>query len=303
MDNKHLRTFVSVASHCSFTEASRELFIAQSAVSKQIQALEEELGIQLFIRDNRFVRLTAAGEIFHREAVGILEKIDDAVDRIHRLSKDISGTLNLGTFSIILTDLTALVRGFCVKYPNTQVSIDWYEFNHLIPNIENGNLDMGFTIAFQLMDKPALDYITLKKGTLFAAFSKEHPLAGRNELRLSDLKDMPFFTMNPQIAPNGYRAMQFFMKEQGFEPEVWRYHPSHESMLLQLQVHDAYSLLADHQFGGHPGLAFVPLAAEEQPSGNGFDLVGVYNPKNRNPCLSFFKKVCTESRGDDTGME
>ncbi len=292
MDNKLLRSFISVASHCSFTEASKELFIAQSAVSKQIHSLEEELGVQLLIRDNRFVRLTAIGEIFYKDAIEILDKIDSAVNKIHRLSENISGTLTLGTFSIILTGLTSLVQDFCIRYPNAQVSIDWYEFNHVVADVENGTIDMGFTIAFQLMDKPSLEYITIKKGTIFAVLAKSHPLSGRSTLTLNDLRDMPFFTMIPKVTPNGYNAMQAYLKECNFVPKCCRYHASHESMLLQLQVHNAYSLLADHQFGGHPGLAFVPLVDGEQLNGHNFDLVGVYNPKNQNPCLALFKQMC-----------
>ena len=62
MDSKLLRTFVAVANHGSFTGAAKELYIAQSAVSKHINQLERELGAQLFLRDTRMVRLTAAGE-------------------------------------------------------------------------------------------------------------------------------------------------------------------------------------------------------------------------------------------------
>ena len=66
MDIKLLKTFVTVANHSSFTDAAKELYIAQSAVSKHITQLEKELGVQLFLRDTRMVRLTAAGEAFYQ---------------------------------------------------------------------------------------------------------------------------------------------------------------------------------------------------------------------------------------------
>ena len=78
MDSKLLRTFVAVANHGSFTGAAKELYIAQSAVSKHINQLERELGAQLFLRDTRMVRLTAAGEGFYRDSVDILRRMDAA---------------------------------------------------------------------------------------------------------------------------------------------------------------------------------------------------------------------------------
>lgn len=78
MDSKLLRTFVAVANHGSFTGAAKELYIAQSAVSKHINQLERELGAQLFLRDTRMVRLTAAGEGFYRDSLDILRRMDAA---------------------------------------------------------------------------------------------------------------------------------------------------------------------------------------------------------------------------------
>ena len=112
MDSKLLRTFVAVANHGSFTGAAKELYIAQSAVSKHINQLERELGAQLFLRDTRMVRLTAAGEGFYRDSVDILRRMDAARTALQREQGGEHGRLALGAFSVVPTEIVALARRF-----------------------------------------------------------------------------------------------------------------------------------------------------------------------------------------------
>jgi DNA-binding transcriptional LysR family regulator len=79
MDTRHLRAAVAVARHGSFTAASRELFMAQSTVSRQVSTLERQLGRRLFVREARAVELTPHGAAFMAEAEKVLEAVDRAL--------------------------------------------------------------------------------------------------------------------------------------------------------------------------------------------------------------------------------
>ncbi|MBV8587354.1 MAG: LysR family transcriptional regulator, partial [Verrucomicrobia bacterium] len=78
MELRHLRYFAAVAQHLNYSEAARRLHVAQPAISQTIMDLEEELGVQLFLRSNRSVRLTAAGTALLSEAECILKRSDEA---------------------------------------------------------------------------------------------------------------------------------------------------------------------------------------------------------------------------------
>jgi DNA-binding transcriptional LysR family regulator len=86
MELRHLRYFTAVAENLNFSEASRRIHVAQPAISQTILDLEEEIGVRLLVRDRRTVRLTAAGEIFRREALETLRRNEAAVRLTKRAS-------------------------------------------------------------------------------------------------------------------------------------------------------------------------------------------------------------------------
>ena len=86
MDTKHVRAALAVARHRSFTQAARELFVDQSTLSRQVGALERELGALLFVRGIRSVSLTSAGEAFVPRAVAILRAVEDATEAVRTVS-------------------------------------------------------------------------------------------------------------------------------------------------------------------------------------------------------------------------
>ena len=96
MHLNQLRYFVSVASCRSFTQAAQCHFLTQTAITQQIKALEEQLGLQLIDRRKRPVELTAAGEVFYREAKAILARVDDAVAKAQEAATGAVGMIRIG---------------------------------------------------------------------------------------------------------------------------------------------------------------------------------------------------------------
>lgn len=287
MDDKLLKTFLAVANQGSFTGAAKELYLAQSAVSKHITQLEKELGVQLFFRDTRMVRLTQAGEQFYRDAADLLERMERSVAEL-RLGSGPSGRgrLRLGVFSVLSSEVVSMLRRFGAEHPSVDLSLDWFEFGELIRRLDDGDLDGVFTIGFELMDRPHLRSRRVARGRMYVLVGKQSPLAGQGQVRLSDLSQLTYYTMRPDVTPNGYANIMQFFGEQGFQPRVTHRQTSHESMMLQLQLHDdGYSFMGDFLYREHPGLVFLPLAEEDQPQGSAFDLVAAWHGRNENPCL------------------
>lgn len=295
MDSKLLKTFVTVANHSSFTGAAKELFIAQSAVSKHINQLERELGVQLFLRDTRMVRLTSAGESLYRDGVDILSKMDAAVSALRQNSPLRRGSLSIGVFSCLADEVVKLMRRFRTAYPDISVTLDWYEFGDLIRQLESGNLDLIFSIGFAVCNKPLLHYAPLCPGQLHVVVGRSSPLAGRSRLTLADLEEYSFFTMRPDVTPDGYMTQMRFFVERGFEPRNMVQHTSHETMLLQLQLHDdAYGFMGHFQYRSHPGVVFIPLDEDLGTSQDDYVMAAAWHANNQNPCVPLLVEQARE---------
>src|SRR5687768_209756 len=99
MDIRPLRYFISVAEHLNFTEAAKQLYVAQPAVSQQIAFLEKKLGVKLFHRNKHSVQLTNAGSIFLKDAIQLLKKLDESIENARQAEAGLIGTLNIGLLS------------------------------------------------------------------------------------------------------------------------------------------------------------------------------------------------------------
>src|ERR1700751_4363956 len=124
MELRHLRYFTAVAENLNFSEASRRIHVAQPPISQTILDLEEELGVRLLVRDRRTVRLTAAGEIFRREALETLRRNEAAVRLTKRASLGEVGRLRIGFFgSAVSAFLPLLVREYHRRLHDVQLTL------------------------------------------------------------------------------------------------------------------------------------------------------------------------------------
>lgn len=127
MDMRPLRYFIAVAEHLNFTEAAKQLFVAQPAVSQQVAYLEKKLGVKLFHRTKHSVQLTNAGTVFLKDAKEIIKKLDESFENAQQADKGVIGTINIGLLSVPVRDfLPPLIRKFRHKYPNVNIRLNYY---------------------------------------------------------------------------------------------------------------------------------------------------------------------------------
>src|SRR5713226_6782073 len=128
MELRHLRYFSAVAQYLNYSEASRRLHIAQSAISQTIVDVEDELGVKLLLRTKRSVQLTAAGTTFLREADEILRRTNEAQRLAQRAARGEVGTLGIGFFGTAAAPiLPALVQAYRRKFPDVELRL--FELN------------------------------------------------------------------------------------------------------------------------------------------------------------------------------
>ena len=145
MELRHLRYFLAVAKHLSFTAAAESLGVAQPPLSQQIRDLEAEIGTALFERTTRRVALTRAGQDFQVQALAILEKAGDAVDRARAIGAGPAGIINVGlTGSMLAGPLGRALRGYASAYPGVDLRIHEMSPDRQIAMLKAGQTDISF---------------------------------------------------------------------------------------------------------------------------------------------------------------
>ena len=143
MNFRHLRTFVAIADHGGFARAASQLHLTQSAASRQIQALESELGVPLFDRIGRSVRLTSEGEDLLRQSRRVLAEISSLGERARALKTGETGVLRLGTTPQVIENLLAdFLLAYRRRHPGVEVHLIEDGGARLPDRLENGDVHL-----------------------------------------------------------------------------------------------------------------------------------------------------------------
>jgi DNA-binding transcriptional LysR family regulator len=205
MELRHLRYFVGVGEEQHFGRAAARLHIAQPALSRQIQDLEEEVGFKLFERLPRGVRLSAAGKLFLQDARRILQEVNEAAGRAGRVARGLSGTLRVG-FTENASWRGAVpdsFRRFRERHPDAELQLQPAASLEQLEAIRSGRLDGGF-VNFMPKSDPELDQLLVAIQHVELAAPKRHALTKLKKLRLRDLTDIPFVWFPRWASPAFY---------------------------------------------------------------------------------------------------
>ena len=211
-----LRCFVEVAQELNYAKAASNLFISQPAVSRHIISLENDLGVQLFVRSRHHVALTSAGNLFYSEAKDILERIDLSKHSI--LNNPGEETLNVGCVSSIRIDgLSKIYSKYHAKMPhvcinNTEITASDYR------RVSSGDhLDVAFvpsSLKGHLSYKEAsLNYYTLYRGTLCCVMRADHRLVSKERITFHDLQGETLILLDHEHCPPSMDAVQIEIRK------------------------------------------------------------------------------------------
>ena len=202
---RHLRYFIVIGEEQHYGRASRRLRVAQPALSRQIQDLEEELGFKLFERLPRGVKLSAAGKLFLEDARRVLQELSGAVVRAGRVASGRSGTLRVGftenaSWRGVVPDS---FRRYREKQPDAELQLQPEGSLAQLEAIRSGRLDAGF-LNFMPESDSELDQLLVARQHVELAAPKRHPLTRLKKLRLRDLTDAPFVWFPRRANPAFY---------------------------------------------------------------------------------------------------
>jgi len=223
LELRQLQYFVHVAKMQHVTKAAEELHVAQSAVSRQIHRLEEELGVRLFMQRGRNVQLTPVGQLFLKRAEAILDNLDQAVNEIHEFLDPELGEVRLGfPHSLGIHLIPQVIAEFRAKHPHVKFRFKQGMFASLIRDVIDAEVDLAFISPLPDKNDRVCGEVILTEN-LFAILPVNHPLAGEEEIELSQLKDDTFvlFSTGYSLRPIVWDACRAagFIPKIGFEGE------------------------------------------------------------------------------------
>jgi DNA-binding transcriptional LysR family regulator len=211
MELRHLRYFVAVGEEQHYGRAAERLRIAQPALSRQIQDLEEEIGVKLFDRLPRGIKISAAGASFLEDARRILQQVHEATMRAGRVARGQSGTLRVGftEWASWRGVVPNSFRQFRAWQPDAELQLYPSSSLEQIEALRSGRLDAGFVFNMPKSDLD-LDQLLVAIHHLVLAAPKGHPLTRIKKLRLRDMGDAAFIWFPRRQSPAFYDRL---MKE------------------------------------------------------------------------------------------
>ena len=230
--------FFAVARHLSFTEAAKGLYISQPSLSKQIAILENEIGVQLFFRTKRDVRLTPAGVVLLKELGGVIENIESAIEKARKPDLGESSTINIGCLETmnISSFLPLIIKKFKEKYSGVNLVFERHTFKSLREKLVNETLDIIFTLSFESDDSLGILFNTVHKGNSYIVMEASNPLASQENVTIKDLKEEAFVIISRDESPNGFDAIISICRKNGFTPKIVKQLPNVESVLLCVEM-------------------------------------------------------------------
>jgi DNA-binding transcriptional LysR family regulator len=178
MELRHLRYFVAVAEASNFTKAAAQLRVAQPAVSRQVQDLEDELGVDLLRRSPRSVTLTAEGKLFLEDARELLKRADEWVAKVRALARGEFGKLHIGYSPSPSVDLLpAALVAFQKAAPRVKVVLHDLAGDELCAGLLDGSLEVAVMAQPTGALAAGLAFEELRRYPFFVAVALEHPFA------------------------------------------------------------------------------------------------------------------------------
>jgi DNA-binding transcriptional LysR family regulator len=220
MELRHIRSFLSVAETLHFGRTAKLTHISQPALSLQIRALEEEVGVRLFERNRRKTTLTSAGAAFRDDAARALSHLEQAIRRARLAANGKLGLLRIGFISTAGIELVAdIVRQFRELNPEVEFSLRNILTAEQVRMLETGALDIGF-LRLPIGEHSAFDVVTVHREPFVLVVPSSHKLAKRKRVRLREVAGENFVMYERAWAPGFHDLMVGILRDAGIVPNV-----------------------------------------------------------------------------------
>ncbi|GAA4817689.1 LysR family transcriptional regulator [Litoribaculum gwangyangense] len=284
LELRHLKYFLAVANELHFRKAAEKLFISQPGLSRQIKELEDSLGLKLFDRHNRQVKLTHTGLYLKEELSKTLKNLEAIINHAKLLEDGNDGKLNFGYVGSAMQKIIPnLLLKFTKDHPNILFSLKEMDNNKQIEGLLSQEIDIGF-VRLERIPR-GLSSLPILKEPFCLVLPKNHSIDASNYKKLTQLKDEHFILFDPEYSASYYEKVMTIFDDHGFTPII-----SHNT----IHAGSIYKLV-ENNFGvsivpkslineNNSNLKFIELHKIKQRT----TLYAIWNKDNRNPILDKF---------------
>lgn len=262
MELRHLRYFAAVGEILNFTKAAEKLHVAQPSLTRQIQSLEEEIGVRLLNRSKNHVTLTEEGRAFLADARRVLALAAESVLAVQRLSRGETGQLNIAYLSNFNFDLLPATLGaFRERFPHIALNLFDMTPAEQFRALEAHKVDLGFVGLRPPAATKDLQWESIARHKAVVVLPVKHPLAKKNRISLGELKPLFFVGMSEKTHPGFREWLYEICQPAGFTPRILQ-DAELEPALMTFVAQGLGVTLAREQIdrSPHPGVVFRPLA-------------------------------------------
>jgi LysR family transcriptional regulator, benzoate and cis,cis-muconate-responsive activator of ben and cat genes len=218
MELRQLRYFIAVAERLSYSKAAKELHVSVSPLSRQIQQLEDEFGLRLFVRDRRHVKLTDAGKIFLEDAKVLINQTASLFDRLRQAKNGEAGVVRIGVGMHLGENVSKVVVEHLKRHPAVDV-----EGTSIFSTLQNaalleGRIDVGFLRG--PVDTARLNSELLYEEKLLVVMSKANPLSRKKSLRVKELSGETLFLPDRNLSRGLHDLTLALYERAGISPKI-----------------------------------------------------------------------------------
>ncbi len=287
MELRHLRYFNAVAEALNFTRAAEKLRVAQPALSRQIKALEDELGVQLLDRNRQRVLLTDAGRLFLDHVRRILEQVAIATHAVREVGTGAAGELRIAHDWRLSSNLVSrAVVEYRKRYPGVEVALRDLPMADQLAALHARRIHLGFIASGFLGPDQQLTARLIQHTEIVVLVPSEHPFAGRKQVALAELSDAEWISVD--TPDNSYRAfLQQLCRNAGFTPRFSRATANQQQAIIGLVAAGMGIALAPRIALTREHPAVTILATDCDP----IDICAAWNARDRSPLLQQFVAI------------
>ena len=233
MELRQLRYFVAVAEEGNISRAAQKIFLTQPALSRQIKALEEELGQCVLERQAHSIRLTSAGEIFLREARELLAHADLVLERVRATGRGLHLRVGYAP-SFAAGILSVAVSNFTQTHPDAQVELHDFSTKEMLAGLEDGKLDIAITLRRE-DEARGLKWAPILKTSWNLAVNRQHPLAKLKRVTAADVAKEPLAILRRSEYPEYWDMISTWMRDEHQRPKIAGEYDGAESLMAAVE--------------------------------------------------------------------
>jgi len=244
MELRHLRYFLVVGEVLNFTKAAARLRVAQPALSRQIQDLEDEIGVDLLRRSPRGVTLTAEGKLFLQEVCELLKRVDESVEKTRALARGEYGELHIGYIPIPTAEiLPPALEAFRKAVPRVRLMLHDLSTDELIAGLRNGTLELAIMVQPIGEQRAGIEFETLRSYAWGVALSRAHPLARLKSIPLEKLAGERLVILSRKSYSEYHRILEHIFALVSAKPRIAMECDSESSLFMEVEAGRAVTVV------------------------------------------------------------